>query len=198
MRMLDAFCGTGGISDGAAAEGWEVVGIDVARDARYRHPIIHKDIREVSPAEVGPVDWFHASPPCQRFSHARASRKFDPATDEDLGLLRAALWLRDQLKPRVWSVENVLGAIPLFSKVLGPPRLRNGSFFLWGNFPGFLMPTSQPHRKGRQRITSGGTVAWDTFHRSAIMRARVPETLARGLARACAPIEVESNLERGD
>ena len=97
MRMCDAFCGAGGISDGAAAEGWEVIGIDVVRRPEYTHQLIHKDIQAVSAGEVGPVEWFHASPPCQRFSTARASRVVDPATIEDLALLQAALRLRDQL-----------------------------------------------------------------------------------------------------
>lgn len=187
--MCDAFCGAGGISDGAAAEGWEVIGIDVVRRPEYRHALIHKDIKEVSAGEVGSVDWFHASPPCQRFSTARASRVHDPPTVADLGLLQAALQLRDHLKPRFWSIENVAGAVPLFSTILGPPVLSNGAFRFWGNFPPFLMPTSLPHRKGRQEKSKTGkqSLAWKGKHLSPWLRAYVPATISRPLAVACRP-----------
>jgi len=187
MRMADLFCGAGGISDGAAAEGWEVIGVDIVRRPEYKHPLIHKDILTIEANEIGPVDWLHASPPCQRFSTARASRVVDPPTEADLVLLQAALRLRDQLKPRFWSIENVAGAVPLFSKVLGPPALNNGAFRFWGNFPPFLMPTSQPHRKGRQEKSKTGkqSLAWKGKHRSPWLRAYVPATISRPLAVAC-------------
>lgn len=186
-RMVDAFCGAGGISDGAALEGWEVVGIDVVNHPKYRHPLIHKDIREVTIEDVGPVDWFHGSPPCQRFSTARASRVRDPPTEADLDLLQAALRLRDQLEPRYWSIENVAGAVPLFSKLLGPPVLNNGAFRFWGNFPPFLMPTSRPHRKGFQEPAKTGkrSMRWIGKHRSPWLRAYVPASISRPLAAAC-------------
>lgn len=188
MKAADVCCGLGGMTEGMLAVGFEVVGVDVEPTIGGRYPgrLLLADVRGLDPAALGPVDWFHASPPCQRFSTARASRKHDPATEADLDILRACLRLRDALKPRFWSIENVQGAVPLFSTVLGPPAFRNGPYVFWGNFPGFLVGKER-HRKGLAYRCRGGTgtVMWKTPRRG-LERAKVPRTIAGPMAAAIA------------
>src|SRR5688572_22563890 len=105
---VDLFTGAGGMAEGMVRAGWNVLGVDVVARPENPAPVILRDVAELEASELGRPDWLHASPPCQRFSLARASRVHDPPTEDDLALLKAALKLRDQLKPRFWSVENVL------------------------------------------------------------------------------------------
>ena len=139
MRAVDLCAGDGGVTRGMLAAGFDVVGVDVTRRPDYPAPLILKDVRELRGDELGVVDWLHFSPPCQRFSLARAGRVKDPPTEADLDILKACLRLRDELKPRFWTCENVRGAVPWFRPLLGDPKLRHGAFFLWGDFPAFLV-----------------------------------------------------------
>lgn len=187
MKALDLCCGLGGMTAGMQAAGFDVLGIDVEPLAdRYPGRFLLADVKTLDPAALGKFDWVHASPPCQRFSTARASRKTDPPTEADLDLLRACLRIRDALQPRFWSVENVMGSIPLFSTVLGRPTFRNGPYVFWGNFPPFLVG-KEKHRKGRAvRMRNGaGSVQWHTAKRGR-ERAKVPPTIVEPMADAVA------------
>lgn len=188
MRAIDLCCGLGGMTEAMQDAGFSVLGFDVEPSLQDLYPgaLRLEDVRTVDPARLPAVDWLHASPPCQRFSTARASRKTDPATEADLDILDACIRIRDQLKPRFWSVENVVGSIPLFSTRLGQPAFRNGPYVFWGNFPAFLVGKDR-HRKGHAyRCKDGsGTVMWRTPKRG-LHRAKVPPTIAGPMARAIA------------
>lgn len=188
MKALDLCCGLGGMAAGMQAAGFEVVGFDVEPTLAGRYPgtLRLEDVRTVDPETLPAVDWVHASPPCQRFSTARASRKHDPPTEADLDILLACLRIRDALKPRFWTVENVVGAKPLFSKVLGKPAFQNGPYVFWGNFPPFLVG-KEKHRKGLAYVCRGGagTVMWKTPKRG-LERAKVPATIVNPMADAIA------------
>lgn len=146
MRAVDLCCGDGGVTRGMLAAGFDVTGFDIVCRPDYPAEAtfgLH-DVRELNAQAVenfagGEVDWLHFSPPCQRFSLARAGRVKDPPTEADLDILKACLRLRDDLQPRFWTCENVRGAIPWFRPLLGEPVLRHGAFFLWGRFPSFLV-----------------------------------------------------------
>lgn len=174
------------MSDGMAAAGWAVVGSDVVRRPEYRHRFIDADIRSLSAEAVesmhgGPVVWAHGSPPCQRFSTARgAGYRDDPPTSADLDLVRAFLDLKDDLRPRWWSVENVRGSLNLFSGLMGPPRVRHGPFYLWGNFPGFLV--------AKTGLTKGIKIrgVYNPRRSDPWWSARLPEELTVPMARAIA------------
>ena len=177
MRAVDLCCGAGGVTRGMLAAGFEVLGVDVVKRREYPAPLLLRDVRELDASDLGTVDWLHASPPCTRFSLARASRVTDPPTDADLEILRACLRLRDQLKPRVWTVENVRGAVRWFRPLLGEPKLRHGPFYVWGNFPPFLM--------GKAKVTKG--LHDNARHvRDPWLRSVVPVELAAPLALAVA------------
>lgn len=176
MMALDLFCGAGGMTDGMMAAGFDVLGVDVVRRPEYRGRLLLRDVAQLQAADLGNPVWLHASPPCQRFSLARAGRVLDPPTDSDLDPLRHALRLRDELRPRFWSAENVRGALPWFTPILGPPRLRHGPFYFWGNFPPFLTERTGLNKGIFSNKRRGLRDPW--------LRARLPIELTRPMAHA--------------
>lgn len=185
MIAVDAFCGDGGMTDGMLAAGFTVYGIDTVRRPGYRGNLAECDIRHaVLGSELG-VDWFHGSPPCPRFSLARAGRVADPPTDADLDLLRSWRDHRDRLKPRFWSVENVRGAVPWFTPILGKPSFHHGPFWFWGNTPPFLVERSGL-RKGIYGSKSPTTVRLgrQTKPKDPWLSAKLPIELTRPMAHA--------------
>lgn len=182
---VDAFCGEGGMTDGMMAAGFEVHGIDVVRRPGYRGQLAEVDIRHaVIGSELG-IEWMHGSPPCTRFSLARCNRVKDPPTAADLNLLRSFLDHRDEAKPRFWSVENVRGAVPWFTDLLGKPSFHHGPFWFWGNTPPFLTERSGL-RKGIYGSKSPVTarLGKQTKPRDPWLSAKLPIELTRPMAQA--------------
>lgn len=185
MRAVDLCCGAGGMTAGMLTAGFEVLGVDVVQRPEYPAPLLIEDVRTLEPAKLGRVDWLHASPPCQRFSRARASRVTDPPTESDLDILEASLKIRDQVRPRFWSVENVRGAVPWFTKVMGAPAFANGPYVFWGEFPGFLLGKDK-HRKGFGGIKCAKDKARDPWLRS-LVPATIAEPMAAAVSQALRP-----------
>ena len=80
-----------------------------------------------------------ASPPCNQFSYANANRDPD---NFDLTLLDAAQDIVKILDPDYWLIENVQGAVPVFSEEISrAPTQVIGSVYLWGHFP--LIPIAE-------------------------------------------------------
>jgi site-specific DNA-cytosine methylase len=139
----DWCCGDGGMTQGMLTAGFRVTGVDIVRRPKYPAAARHvlADLTRLEADDLPRTEWDHWSPPCTRFSQVRGNRKVDPPTDADLDLLRAAIRLRDARRPRYWSIENVRGAVPWFTPLLGAPRLSHGPFVFWTspNFPAFLV-----------------------------------------------------------
>jgi DNA (cytosine-5)-methyltransferase 1 len=148
-RLLDLFCGAGGAAVGYHRAGFDIVGVDHRPQPRYPFPIIVDDALDVLQQlnagwTAGPSmpdgkrhllhDFaaIHASPPCQRYSHARFCR---PRQEEDrhpdlVGVTRSAL-IRTG-KPYV--IENVMraplgrGSLVLCGLMFGLKVLRHRVF----------------------------------------------------------------------
>lgn len=149
MKMLDVFCGMGGVSDGFALEGFDVTGIDI-EDAPvklgYKHRFIQADIMTLKGEDFRGYDVIWGSPPCRDFSQMGITnghlwkRKPDP----EFGLLAVNAFLQfvKDAQPKYWIMENIARAklfIPL--KPVCITNFNKGKkHALWGNFPIFLIP----------------------------------------------------------
>jgi site-specific DNA-cytosine methylase len=143
--MLDLCSGLGGASEAFVQDPkWNVIRIE-------NNPLFHNvphtiqmDVLDLAKWKLHlateMIDIVWASPPCRDFSlafcapgptKARAGEDFEP----DLSLLEASVSIIEQLRPRYWVIENVVGAIKHFEPKLGKPRQIIGPYVLWGNFP---------------------------------------------------------------
>lgn len=135
---VDWCCGRGGWSRGLIQVGFRTVGVDLADFSRYYPGEFRRaDIRELRGTEFGRPLLSVASPPCQSFSTANA-RTRDP--EAGLGLVRECVRLFRASGTRWWALENVRGSVPYISRILGPPLVSNGPWFVWGSFPPLALP----------------------------------------------------------
>lgn len=122
-RVLDLFCGAGGLSYGFERTGDFVTvgGIDLLPDriatftANHDHAVgLAGDIRETSPEAlrsiVGDVDVIVGGPPCQGFS---SIRPFRTLTEDDRrnSLVEHYVLMLAGLRPRWFVFENVVGLV---------------------------------------------------------------------------------------
>lgn len=122
-RLLDLFCGPGGMSKGYTDAGFTVTGVDVLDQKSYPFEFVMADALDVLADKefLAPFDAIHASPPCQAFT-----RLFNPqlgrAAHADL-----VEPVRDLLKlsGKPYVIENV----PL-APLIAPVTLCGSSFGL--------------------------------------------------------------------
>ncbi|MES2208566.1 MAG: DNA cytosine methyltransferase [Chloroflexota bacterium] len=115
-------------------------------------------------------DLIWASPPCTEFSRERMPW-CRTGVAPSLDLTRAAIRVIDAARPRFWVIENVRGAVPWFTPLMGRHRQSHGPFFLWGAFPVFECKVSP----FKSRLSSARRAE----------RAKVPAELSEALAVAC-------------
>ncbi len=141
-KMIDLFSGLGGASEAMVdCPGWEVIRIDNNPLLSGVPKTVIRDINKLTPNQTeDSIELVWASPPCREFSNGysspkciaqRAGIEFEP----DMSLVLRAIQLINEIKPKYYVIENVVGAIKEFSKILGPPRQIIGPYVLWGNFP---------------------------------------------------------------
>ncbi len=156
LKMLDGFCGMGGMSDGFAAEGFDVTGIDLvnAPEMGYKYKFIQADFLTLDGADFRDYDVIHGSPPCREFTEfARIygkTWKTPPNPERGLVLVNAFLKFIERAQPKFWIMENVSGLTKYYTV---PPRINTylslgannmgKKHAFWGNFPLFLMPKDQ-------------------------------------------------------
>lgn len=124
-KVIDCFCGAGGLSLGFEKSGFEVVyAFDFAEDTiktyknnpQYHHgPAFVRDIHNVSKEsieadlghEIGQIDVVIGGPPCQGFSVQRRGDNEDPRNELVLEYVR----LLKEIKPQIFIMENVGGIL---------------------------------------------------------------------------------------
>ena len=129
-RVIDCFCGAGGLSLGFEHAGFEIVyAFDFAEDTinTYRNnpnhhhgPAFVRDIRNVSKEsieadlgrELGRIDVVVGGPPCQGFSVQRRGDNEDPRNELVLEYVR----LLKEIRPKVFIMENVGGILSVRGK----------------------------------------------------------------------------------
>ena len=118
MKLLDLFCGAGGLSYGFEKAGFQVVkAIDIDQhavntyNANRTHPVAEvKDIAELDEKTIqmiGPIDGIIGGPPCQGFSTA-GQRIID---DERNKLYREYFRVLEKVNPNFFVIENVTGIL---------------------------------------------------------------------------------------
>lgn len=142
--LLDLCCGLGGWSVGFHRAGFDCTGVDVL-DIGYPYRLIQADVCNWLAPSGGHVDVVTASPPCTEWSQllrlAVARGQRGPGdTAKGLEIVKGCIRIIQEVKPKFWILENVRGSLPFIEPLLGAPRLKRGPWFLWGNFPVFLLP----------------------------------------------------------
>lgn len=187
---LDLFCGRGGWARGFLDAGFRVIGIDNDPSFANVYPgeFVMDDVASMSGSDFRGARVVVASPPCTRFtSLAALSKHRDP--EEGMKLVRDSVRIIQEVNPRFWAIENVHGAVRRISLDLGPPLIRKHAYYVWGNFPGFIMPSSNRLSKGSEgrwrkqihKLESGSVIP------DSKKAAEIPYSLARSLAEACLP-----------
>ena len=112
LRVVDLFCGPGGISEGLRQAGCDTVfALDYDKQAvesfSANHPeavVVHDDIRNLDPSTLPECDIIVGGPPCIEFSTSKGSRG---NILEGLELVQAYLRIVHHMKPKWWIMENV-------------------------------------------------------------------------------------------
>jgi DNA (cytosine-5)-methyltransferase 1 len=112
LRLGTYFSGGGGVDWGLRNAGltptWAVeLEADIAAvyERNFGHSPIVADVRQIDPAELPPVDWFHASPVCTRASVANVGGQ---ESDVDLSTAAAVSRALEVLEPPFFTMENVV------------------------------------------------------------------------------------------
>lgn len=170
MRILDLFCCQGGASRGYADAGFEVVGVDINPQPRYRHAFVQADAIQAlrlmlngewlpfrapdsTPlyARLEDFDAIHASPPCQ--AHTKAW-KLNKRLHPKLIAPTRELILRTGLPYVIENVEEarseLINPVMLCGESFGLETYRHRLFETNWNL------TTPEHPKHRARTTKMG------------------------------------------
>ena len=138
MNVLDLFSGLGGWSKAFKDRGHIVVTVDNNQDFK---PDMCKDVMLLNQEDFNGCvfDVILASPPCIEFSKSMMPDSWNKnrTVNPDTLLVEKTISLIKELKPRYWIIENVMGARKYFKPLLGNPKKKVGSRYLWGEFPIF-------------------------------------------------------------
>jgi len=155
MKVLDLCSGLGGFSEAFIQANHEVMRIEnnplLSNVANTEimcifevRDLIQDMVENNHHYDYDDVDVILFSPPCYEFSLAfNAPRAIhsreNPGIpyEPDMSIFHCGLDIIRMLKPKCWILENVRGASPYFSEVIGKPRQINDAYFFWGNFPSF-------------------------------------------------------------
>jgi len=188
MKVLDLCSGLGGFSEAFVAAGHEVLRIennpllvDVAETKIQCIFELRDLLEDNNESLLGDIDVILFSPPCYEFSLAfdapravwsreNAGIPYEPSMD----ILECGMEIITILKPRYWIIENVRGASPYFSQLLGRARQINEAYFFWGNFPSFV-PGAFPSKAEKDE-------RWNPLR--ANVRGKIPIEISEALLKA--------------
>ena len=172
MKLLDLCCGLKGASDDFKNNGWDVVTVDI--NPKF-NPDIIADICDLH--LEGRFDLIWSSPACQDYSKTslQASWKCNGGShkDPDMRLFLNCCRIIRYLKPRWYVIENVRGAVPYFSLVLGDYQKKVGSRYLWGDFP----PFDTSPKYGKWKLSPAAD--------RPEQRSKIPKGITRALRLSC-------------
>lgn len=131
MKVIDLFCGAGGFSEGFRQAGFKIIrGIDNDFLSCQSFLLNHNcrvDCQDIfDPIEITVDNHDIAiigSPPCPHFSEANRNFYDEP----DLRFIKRFLQIINQIKPKYWVMENVVGILDFF------PELKPKSHILCAN-----------------------------------------------------------------
>lgn len=131
--LLDLFCCAGGAAMGYYRAGFDVVGIDIAKQPRYPFRFIQADALGYVAEHGHEFDAIHASPPCQRYSVQTAPAHRDNHPDL-IAPVRELL----QATGKPYVIENVENArallrnpVKLCGSMFGLNLWRHRYFEIW-------------------------------------------------------------------
>ena len=152
--MIDLYCGLGGWASGGLAEGYFVIGFDITRhqygEHRYPAQLVIQDVLTLHGSQFKDAALIVASPPCQAYSYRSMPwKKAKALPPPDNALFEACFRIQREACEAAGRhiplvVENVRGA----QKWVGRARWNYGSFYLWGDIPALMPPTSRGGFKG--------------------------------------------------
>lgn len=204
MRLLDLCCGTGGFSIGFHREEFDCTGVD-KEDLGYPYRLFQEDVLRlcVQPATelhrlFGWPDVVVASPPCNHFSLARGQFPTEEAAAKGMILVKACYEIILCLAPPFWVVENVRGAVPWISRLLGKPRYARPPFYLWGRFPQVLIPEGYVNAPRFGKGLTRSDSRWSPMKswRAARMPLPISLALARGIKESVITAAKENYADR--
>ena len=175
---IDLFCGLFGWGAGFAAEGYHVIGFDIARVGAVPPgcELVLQDACTLEGSQLTDADVLVASSPCQEFSYrAMPWKKARGLPPPILGI--KLFWQAFRLQLEIFHAcgrkvpviaENVRGA----EKWVGNAGAHFGSFYLWGDVPA-LMPTGT-HRKASVSYARHGTWFGESHGRKVDWRGQNP------------------------
>lgn len=176
MRLLDLFCGAGGAAAGYRSAGFsDIVGVDVHPQPRYPFAFVQADALAYLAAHGNDFDAIHASPPCQRWSTATATRRAQGYVYLDLLAPCRALLIE---VGRPWVIENVPAA-PVKAPAVTLCGLMFGlQVFRHRLFETSFWPFAPDHPAHAERaigndgmVTVAGRGGWTTTEQTARARA---------------------------
>lgn len=159
---IDLYCGLGGWTEGLMAEGWDVIGFDIEahRYGEHRYPaqLVLQDVLTLHGSQFRSADLIVASPPCQAYSYrAMPWKRAKALPPPDNTLFEACFRIQKEACAAAGRhipliVENVRGA----QKWVGRARWNYGSFYLWGDVPALMPPTSRARKVAGFRFDGSG------------------------------------------
>jgi DNA (cytosine-5)-methyltransferase 1 len=201
LKMLDCFCGMGGVSDGYAMEGFDVTGIDIVDAPKmldYKHKFVQADMMMLKGEVFRGFDVVWGSPPCRDFSefvrcYGQTWKKNPPNVEKGLKLINHFLEFVDRALPRLWILENVKGLqkyLPLKPQVVTYLTVRSNNqgkkHVFYGNFPPFLIPKDTQHVITYHKVINGQRWPKSLYTKKASwINAKIPLACSRAFAKAC-------------